>query len=195
MAYTPIGWQDLPSEETPISADNLNHMDEQIKANADALVPASTDNIGLVKPDGDTITVDEDGTIHSIGGGGGDVPDNIVLYKDESTPSTPAPRDADTLGGQLPSYYATKDSLDNKIIREKITCETRTFEPNSTYTYTTNIRKEGYSVLTVVPMVWHGALFSMLFQFNNSVAYFGVRNFENYAVENTPSVDVVYIKN
>lgn len=35
MAYTPIGWQDLPSEETPISADNLNHMDEQIKANAD----------------------------------------------------------------------------------------------------------------------------------------------------------------
>lgn len=70
MAYTPIGWQDLPSEETPLSADNLNHMDEQIKANADALIPASTDNIGLVKPDGDTITVDEDGTIHSIGGGG-----------------------------------------------------------------------------------------------------------------------------
>jgi hypothetical protein len=75
MAYTPIGWQDLPSEETPISADNLNHMDEQIKANADALVPASTDNIGLVKPDGDTITVDEDGTIHSIGGGGGGTTD------------------------------------------------------------------------------------------------------------------------
>lgn len=31
---------------------------------------ATTETAGLVKPDGETITVDEDGTIHSIGGGG-----------------------------------------------------------------------------------------------------------------------------
>ena len=35
MAYTPISWEDYPSVNTPVSASNLNHMDTQIKANAD----------------------------------------------------------------------------------------------------------------------------------------------------------------
>lgn len=35
MAYTPIGWEDKPSTKTPVSAANLNKMDNQIKKNAD----------------------------------------------------------------------------------------------------------------------------------------------------------------
>jgi hypothetical protein len=35
MAYTPVSWEDYPSVNTPISANNLNHMDTQIKTNAD----------------------------------------------------------------------------------------------------------------------------------------------------------------
>lgn len=31
MAYTPIGWTNLPSTDTPINADNLKHMDNEIK--------------------------------------------------------------------------------------------------------------------------------------------------------------------
>lgn len=33
--YTKINWQDYPSKQTPINAENLNHMDDQIKDNAD----------------------------------------------------------------------------------------------------------------------------------------------------------------
>lgn len=32
---------------------------------------ATTSQVGVVKPDGSTITIDQDGTIHSVGGGGG----------------------------------------------------------------------------------------------------------------------------
>lgn len=37
MAYEPINWKDFPNEETPLSSFNLNHMDTQIKKNADAV--------------------------------------------------------------------------------------------------------------------------------------------------------------
>lgn len=30
MSYTPIGWEDSPSQETPINAENLNHMEQGI---------------------------------------------------------------------------------------------------------------------------------------------------------------------
>lgn len=39
---------------------------------------ATTSNLGLVKPDGTSITVDADGTIHSVGGGGGGGSSNII---------------------------------------------------------------------------------------------------------------------
>lgn len=38
--------------------------------NRETLPIATTDNVGMVKPDGSTITIDQDGTMHSIGGGG-----------------------------------------------------------------------------------------------------------------------------
>lgn len=49
--------------------DNADKIDEQLKKNADAIENkkvdvATTKDAGIVKPDGDTITVDGDGTIH-----------------------------------------------------------------------------------------------------------------------------------
>lgn len=77
MAYTrqyttDVGWQNAPSVATPINATNLNKMDDAI-GNIDAAVYnefieaeriATTSAVGRVKPDGTTITVDNDGTIH-----------------------------------------------------------------------------------------------------------------------------------
>lgn len=37
MAYTKVNWKDLPDTSTPINADNLNTMDGQIEANANAI--------------------------------------------------------------------------------------------------------------------------------------------------------------
>lgn len=42
------------------------------------LPTASTTQKGIVKPDGTTITITEDGTISSVGGGGGSLPDNVI---------------------------------------------------------------------------------------------------------------------
>lgn len=39
--------------------------------NTEAKAIATTETAGIVKPDGTTITIDQDGTIHSVGGGGG----------------------------------------------------------------------------------------------------------------------------
>ena len=39
--------------------------------NTEAKSIATVDKVGVVKPDGTTITIDQDGTIHSLGGGGG----------------------------------------------------------------------------------------------------------------------------
>lgn len=37
MAYEPITWQDAPSTATPLSAENLNHMEEGISSAHGAL--------------------------------------------------------------------------------------------------------------------------------------------------------------
>ena len=43
MAYSKVGWKDYPDTSTPITADRLNHMDDQIKNN--------TDDLETVKPE------------------------------------------------------------------------------------------------------------------------------------------------
>lgn len=81
---------------------------------------ATTEVLGKVKPDGTTITISEDGTIT----GAKQVPDNVLVAvevgeDDPDLPPLQAPQiDADRLGGKLPDYYATKESVtnvDNKI--------------------------------------------------------------------------------
>ena len=37
MSYTPIGWKDYPDKTTPVNAENLNHMDEGILNNNEAI--------------------------------------------------------------------------------------------------------------------------------------------------------------
>lgn len=74
---------------------------------------ATTELAGKVKPDGTTITISEDGTIT----GAKQVPDNVLVAVeiDEDDPDSPplqAPLiDADRLGGELPEYFATAESV------------------------------------------------------------------------------------
>lgn len=58
------------NQQASDNADRAEAAAERASAVADIGV-ATTEKAGLVKPDGTTITVDEDGTIHSVGGGGG----------------------------------------------------------------------------------------------------------------------------
>lgn len=73
---------------------------------------ASTENVGKVKPDGETITIDEDGTLH----GASQVPEGVTFVDldsvDENLPLK-LPVDADTLGGKVPEYFASVDDLKN----------------------------------------------------------------------------------
>lgn len=58
------------NQQASDNADRAEAAAERASSVADVGV-ATTEKAGLVKPDGTTITVDEDGTIHSVGGGGG----------------------------------------------------------------------------------------------------------------------------
>lgn len=66
-------------KNTPIFTENISDSVYTIDSDAQPTIVldnrywpiADTNQVGLVKVDGTTITVDEDGTIHSVGGGGG----------------------------------------------------------------------------------------------------------------------------
>lgn len=65
--------------------DNAKYYKEQAEAIVGIGI-ATTEKAGIVKPDGETISVDEDGTIHSIGGGkGGILPHLIIISEAGST--------------------------------------------------------------------------------------------------------------
>lgn len=58
-----------PGDNDPVDVSVLNEnfdiIDEKIKEAADAIPPVATREVaGVVKPDGTTVTIDEDGTIH-----------------------------------------------------------------------------------------------------------------------------------
>ena len=71
---------------------------------------ATTQKAGIVKPDGVTISVDEDGTIH---GPQKFEADGYVYVTGESAgePTDPPTLDADKLGGELPDKYVKKTDL------------------------------------------------------------------------------------
>lgn len=73
---------------------------------------ATTEKAGIVKPDGVTISVDEDGTIH---GPQKFEADGYVYVTGESAgnPAEPPMLDADTFGGQLPDRYVKKTDLES----------------------------------------------------------------------------------
>lgn len=52
--------------------------------------------------------------------GGGSAPENVVLLANEMTPSTPAPRDADMLGGVSASEYVKKTNIHNYSTDENV---------------------------------------------------------------------------
>lgn len=78
---------------------------------------ATTETAGKAKPDGDTITVDEDGTLH----GASQVPEGVTFIdlesSDEALPEK-VPVNADQLGGQNPEYYATAENLEKIVSGE-----------------------------------------------------------------------------
>ena len=54
QAYNPTNWEDSPSSETPISADNLNHIESGVKAVTDAVIALY--NAGI-SPEGIAATI------------------------------------------------------------------------------------------------------------------------------------------
>lgn len=77
---------------------------------------ATTSQTGQVKPDGTTVTVDEDGTIHSAGGGGGSLPAGgtagQILTKQSSTAG-----DATWVDPPLGEFTDTQWTNINTILR------------------------------------------------------------------------------
>lgn len=88
---------------------------EKAREEAESIVGfgiATTEKAGIVKPDGVTISVDEDGTIH---GPQKFEADGYVYVTGESAgdPAEPPMLDADTFGGQLPDKYVKKTDLES----------------------------------------------------------------------------------
>ena len=71
---------------------------------------ATTEIVGVVKPDGETITIDEDGTLH----GASQVPDGVTYIDFDSTTETGEliPINADLLDGHEAEYFATAEELE-----------------------------------------------------------------------------------
>lgn len=71
---------------------------------------ATADTVGKSKPDGETITIDENGTLH----GASQVPVGVTFVDLESSGEAlpeKVPVNADQLGGQSPEYYASADDI------------------------------------------------------------------------------------
>lgn len=60
------------------STDNVPHQIIDTYNMMTYLPKATTTSLGMVKPDGTTITITEDGVITAVGGGGGSLPDNVI---------------------------------------------------------------------------------------------------------------------
>ena len=67
MAYTKINWENLPSTNTPVNADNLNHMDQGIyDANEKNIITAGiTNNVTISTGGSNNINLNR--TIASVG--------------------------------------------------------------------------------------------------------------------------------
>lgn len=122
------------AEEINAANENISSNSQKIEANKTAIeeltntvnnIPstgnvdiASTDNAGIVKPDGETITIDEDGTIHSNGTGNINVDDCM-----SETSENPVQNKVVTaeINFNKIKYFETQKELDDAIKAGEIT--------------------------------------------------------------------------
>lgn len=122
------------AEEINTANENISSNSQKIEENKNAIVEltntvnnipstgnvdiASTDNAGIVKPDGETITIDEDGTIHSNGTGNINVDDCM-----SETSENPVQNKVVTaeINFNKIKYFETQKELDDAIKAGEIT--------------------------------------------------------------------------
>ena len=96
---------------------------------------------------GTGLSVDQEGNLNAEGGA---IPDNVAYLGEETIPSTPTPRDADTLQGHNADYFVPISDLNSFISIFYKTAETVTIEGNkATPTLSIDMTKEGYSLIGV----------------------------------------------
>lgn len=138
-------WAVGDSEYEGSATDNAKYYKEQAEAAKQAAeeardeaqaatgtVIATTEQVGVVKPDGTTIKVDEDGTIHGANqfdGSGYTYVDGEAI--DPPSTSDEAILDADKLGGQLPNYYAADANVVKKTDISNVQADSTSTVPSS----------------------------------------------------------------
>ena len=138
-------WAVGDSEYEGSATDNAKYYKEQAEAAKQAAeeardeaqaatgtVIATTEQVGVVKPDGTTIKVDEDGTIHGANqfdGSGYTYVDGEAI--DPPSTSDEAILDADKLGGQLPNYYAADANVVKKADISNVQADSTSTVPSS----------------------------------------------------------------
>lgn len=146
--YTRINWEN--EKNTPLGATNLNKMDVALKELDDRIVAlseqsenfatkdeipeveiATTENVGLVKPDGSTTYIDADGTLHAVGGGGGGTgtSDYKSLYNKPSINNVELSGNItlEEIGAQAEGNYAELDEYGNLNVPERVKANTAEF--------------------------------------------------------------------
>lgn len=145
--YTRINWEN--EKNTPLGATNLNKMDAALKELDDRIVALSKQNesfatkeeipeisvatsetVGVVKPDGVTTKIDEDGTIHAVGGGGGTgTTDYEDLYNKPSINNVELSGNMtlEEIGAQAKGNYAEFDEYGNLDVPERVKANTAEF--------------------------------------------------------------------
>lgn len=181
MAYEKIHekltWVD--GQAPALNAENLNRMEETMEAldNRTVELSAQAENFatkeeipevdtatpekaGKVKPDGTTITVDEDGTIHAVGGGGGTggTSDYNALTSKPSINGVTLSgnKTSADLGIEVPtktseltndSNFVTQDSLKSLIETQSFSRDNVEISNYTTITF--DVAKPGYTPLGV----------------------------------------------
>lgn len=150
--YTRINWKnETESRSTPLGATNLNKMDYVLseidkrvvelskqdesfatKEEIPEISVATSETVGVVKPDGVTTKIDEDGTIHAVGGGGGGgtgTTDYEDLYNKPSINDVELSGNVtlEEIGAQAKGSYAELDENGNLNVPERVKANTAEF--------------------------------------------------------------------
>lgn len=94
-------------EEVQAILDDVGTLQSALDGKVNTTDIATTSDLGLVKPDGSTITIDADGTIHSVGG-------RVLLWANSSA-STPFPAQNVLSASQISAYTSFEIEVKNYI--------------------------------------------------------------------------------